>query len=99
MSHGPAVRGNLALSPKAAPTPAPVVHVAPAPAPEVVIPMSERVTIMELKESMCRWPLGDPTTAEFRYCGSKSEIGTPYCQYHCRIAYQPSIDRNRRRAG
>ncbi len=67
--------------------------------PDVVVPFSERVTIMELKESMCRWPLGDPTTPEFRYCGAKSEVGTPYCLYHCRIAYQPSIDRNRRRTG
>ena len=36
----------------------------------VVLPMSVRVTIVELKESMCRWPLGDPASAEFRYCGS-----------------------------
>ena len=37
---------------------------------DVVVPMSLRVTIVELKEEMCRWPLGDPTTAEFRYCGA-----------------------------
>ncbi len=37
---------------------------------EVVVPMSLRVTIVDLKESMCKWPLGDPTTSEFRYCGS-----------------------------
>ena len=52
------------------------------PTEEVVIPMSERVTIMELKESMCRWPLGDPATPEFRYCGSKSPIGDTYCGHH-----------------
>jgi GcrA cell cycle regulator len=28
----------------------------------VVLPMSVRVTIVDLKESMCRWPLGDPTS-------------------------------------
>ena len=27
----------------------------------VVLPMSLRVTIVELKEAMCRWPLGDPS--------------------------------------
>ena len=67
------------------------------PTEEVVIPMSERVTIMELKESMCRWPLGDPATPEFRYCGSKSPIGDTYCVHHARIAYQPSQDRRRDR--
>jgi GcrA cell cycle regulator len=98
-NHGLHTRGATALASlpqimaEAAPQAAPQAN------PDVVVPFSERVTIMELKESMCRWPLGDPTTAEFRYCGSKSEVGTPYCQYHCRIAYQPSIDRNRRRAG
>jgi len=67
------------------------------PTEEVVIPMSERVTIMELKESMCRWPLGDPSTPEFRYCGTKSPIGDTYCIHHARIAYQPSQDRRRDR--
>jgi GcrA cell cycle regulator len=59
--------------------------------------MSERVTITELREAMCRWPLGDPTTPEFRFCGAKSDIGTPYCLYHGRIAYQPAADRRRDR--
>jgi GcrA cell cycle regulator len=57
--------------------------------------MSERVTIMELRESMCRWPHGDPTSEDFRFCGAKSPPGTPYCNYHSQIAYQPSVDRRR----
>jgi GcrA cell cycle regulator len=67
------------------------------PTEEVVIPMSERVTIMELKESMCRWPLGDPASPEFRYCGARSPIGDTYCAHHARVAYQPSQDRRRDR--
>lgn len=98
MMHQPApqVRGNLALSPKPV-APAPVIEIAPAPSPEVVIPISERVTIMDLRESMCRWPHGDPTSAEFRFCGAKSPPGTPYCAYHSQIAYQPSLERRRDR--
>jgi GcrA cell cycle regulator len=69
------------------------------PVEEVVIPMSERVTIMELKEAMCRWPMGDPATPDFRYCGGKSPIGVPYCTYHSRVAYQPAQDRRNRRPG
>jgi GcrA cell cycle regulator len=64
---------------------------------DVVIPLSERVTIMELRESMCRWPMGDPTTPEFRFCGARSVTGLPYCTHHARVAYQPATDRKRDR--
>lgn len=88
----PVSRGNLAVAFRTmeAPEPLPVEE-------EVVIPMSEMVTIMELRESMCRWPVGDPTTAEFRFCGSKTPAGGPYCMHHARIAYQPAQDRRRER--
>jgi len=91
----PALRGNTALAIKSQPMEAPE----PQPAEDVVIPISERVTIMELKEAMCRWPLGDPTTAEFRFCGAKKSLSAsgPYCAYHSRIAYQPMQERRRER--
>jgi GcrA cell cycle regulator len=68
------------------------------PQDDVVVPLSERVTIMELRESMCRWPLGDPTTAEFRFCGAHAITGLPYCTHHARVAYQPAAERKRLRA-
>ncbi|MFI5015635.1 MAG: GcrA family cell cycle regulator [Hyphomicrobiales bacterium] len=61
----------------------------------VVIPISERVTITELRDNMCRWPLGDPLTPEFRYCGTKCDPAVPYCVPHGRMAYQQSPDRKR----
>ncbi len=64
---------------------------------DVVIPFSERVTIMDLKEGMCRWPMGDPTKPEFRFCGAKCGLGNPYCSHHAAIAYQPSAERRRER--
>lgn len=63
----------------------------------VTIPVSQRVTIMDLRESMCRWPLGDPTTPEFRFCGARSITGLPYCTHHAEIAYQPATERKRDR--
>jgi len=63
---------------------------------EVALPTSERVNIMDLRESMCRWPIGDPTTPEFRFCGGQSAPGVPYCDHHCQIAYQPVAERRRR---
>jgi len=62
----------------------------------VVVPMSLRVTIIELKEAMCRWPLGDPSSPDFRYCGSPVASG-PYCLHHGRLAYQPAQDRRKER--
>ncbi len=64
---------------------------------DVAIPVSERVTIMELRESMCRWPMGDPTKADFRFCGAGAISSLPYCDHHARVAYQPVADRKRER--
>jgi GcrA cell cycle regulator len=61
----------------------------------VVIPISERVTITELRENMCRWPLGDPLAPEFRYCGTKCDPAETYCMPHARMAYQQVPDRKR----
>ena len=66
-------------------------------AEEIVVPMSLKVTIVDLKESMCKWPLGDPTSPDFRYCGSPAYGGCPYCQHHGKLAYQPVQDRRRER--
>lgn len=91
----PPVRGNtaLAMQPQAAPAALPQVLRETS---DVVVPMCEQVTIMELRESMCRWPMGDPASSEFRYCGGKSTAGAgPYCNMHSRMAYQPTQDRRR----
>ena len=62
------------------------------------VPRSAGVTIMELREAMCRFPLGDPTTPEFRFCGAQASTGLPYCAHHAQIAYQPAAERKRLRA-
>lgn len=61
------------------------------------MPECKRVTIMELNDYVCRWPLGDPSTPEFRFCGGDSATGMPYCPYHCSIAYQPAQERKKDR--
>jgi GcrA cell cycle regulator len=86
------VRGATAL----AIAPQPLMEAEPETFESVVLPMSLRVTIVELKEAMCRWPLGDPTSPEFRYCGSPASSG-PYCAHHCSLAYQPAQERRRDR--
>lgn len=96
-SGGGMTRGANALAHHYAPNPEARVQAAPALSEDVVVPFSERVTMMELREYMCRWPMGDPTTPEFRFCGGRSATGMPYCTHHARIAYQPAADRRRDR--
>ena len=95
VSHGGghAVRGNTALALNADH----LFETRPQVYEDVIVPISLRVTIVELKESMCRWPLGDPTSSEFRYCGSQSAGTSPYCASHGKMAYQPVQDRRRER--
>ncbi len=89
------MRGNTALAIQARPMAIPQVQRSSG---DVVIPMTEHVTIMDLRDTMCRWPMGDPTSSEFRYCGGKSTAGEgPYCSMHSRMAYQPMQDRRRER--
>lgn len=61
-----------------------------------VTPIGERVTIMMLTEQTCRWPIGDPGSEGFSFCGRRSDTGIPYCAHHAKIAYQP-VDRRRDR--
>lgn len=46
------------------------------------------VQMFELREKMCRWPLGDPKEPDFRFCGCQAVAGLPYCGEHAKIAYQ-----------
>jgi GcrA cell cycle regulator len=60
-----------------------------------VVPMSQRKTLLELTEDTCHWPVGDPGSADFFFCGGKSLTSLPYCSHHSRVAYQPASDRRR----
>ncbi|MEM7728210.1 MAG: GcrA family cell cycle regulator [Pseudomonadota bacterium] len=51
-------------------------------------------TILTLTDHMCKWPIGDPTNDEFRFCGRKTDPEEPYCKAHSMVAYQPSRRRN-----
>src|SRR6478609_9034615 len=62
---------------------------------ENIIPIGQRRTILELTEQTCRWPIGDPGSTEFFFCGGNTIAGLPYCAYHSRVAYQPAADRRR----
>jgi GcrA cell cycle regulator len=48
-----------------------------------------RVRFEEIRALACRWPLGDPMSKDFAYCGLEAANGRPYCAGHSRLAYQP----------
>ena len=88
----PAMRGNTAL--------AHAFEYEVEPEPELIeniIPIGQRRTLLELTEETCRWPIGDPGSADFFFCGGQSLTSLPYCGYHSRVAYQPANDRRRDR--
>ncbi len=41
-----------------------------------------------LKPIQCRWPIGDPDSEDFHFCGDTVFVGKPYCYEHCKQAYQ-----------
>lgn len=41
-----------------------------------------------LKPNQCRWPIGDPDSEHFHFCGEQVFVGKPYCYEHCKQAYQ-----------
>lgn len=78
--------------------PAPVVEAKPQVEPIAdLVPISQRASILTLTERTCKWPIGDPATDDFYFCGRQSDAGVPYCAHHCKIAYQPVADRRRDR--
>ena len=89
----PSMRGNTAL--------APMYEADLEPEPELIeniSPIGQRCSLLELNDSKCRWPIGDPGSAEFFFCGGAPVEGLPYCNYHSRVAYQPAAARRDRRA-
>jgi GcrA cell cycle regulator len=59
---------------------------------------SKKLKLMELTERTCKWPVGDPATEHFWFCGLGTEIGKPYCEAHNAVAFQPMSARRDRRA-
>jgi len=49
---------------------------------------SEGIAVTKAGDRHCRWPVGDPRSPDFRFCGCTAHEGLPYCVDHARVAYQ-----------
>ncbi len=58
---------------------------------------AKKLTLMELTERTCKWPIGDPATEDFWFCGLPVQPGKPYCEAHVGVAFQPMSSRRDRR--
>src|SRR5579863_2741845 len=63
-------------------------HHAPAPRPPYV-ELPGTATVLTLGAHMCKWPIGDPSSDDFTFCGRRAGDEGPYCVDHARLAYQP----------
>ena len=58
---------------------------------------AKKLSLLELTEKTCKWPVGDPATEEFWFCGLATQSGKPYCEAHVGVAFQPMNSRRERR--
>jgi GcrA cell cycle regulator len=61
----------------------------PTPRPIPYIEEPGTATVLTLGAHMCKWPIGDPASSEFTFCGRRAGDEGPYCVEHARVAYQP----------
>jgi GcrA cell cycle regulator len=58
---------------------------------------AKKISLMELTERTCKWPIGDPATDDFWFCGLPVQSGKPYCEAHVGVAFQPMSSRRDRK--
>jgi len=46
-------------------------------------------SFQDIKDGLCRWPIGEPEDIDFKFCGRNTNEGFVYCQAHHKQAYQP----------
>jgi GcrA cell cycle regulator len=61
------------------------------------IKRTEGIAVTKAGDRHCRWPVGDPRSPDFRFCGCNAYEGMPYCIDHARVAYQ-SVGKKHRAA-
>ena len=54
-----------------------------------------KLTLVALKERMCRWPIGHPGELDFHFCGGEARPNSPYCPEHHARAYMPPKKKER----
>lgn len=96
IKYGRSAARNKAAArpPKTVPAPVPqtVRVLVPGSSPMMVAkcpePEMARIPLTALKDGLCHWPISDPLSANFSFCGCKTAKGS-YCAFHAAIAFVP----------
>lgn len=63
------------------------------PAANIALNLTGKVIpLTALRSRTCKWPIGDPRSEGFGFCGSRCR--DVYCVEHARIAYEPPMERS-----
>ena len=55
------------------------------------------INILMLTEKICKWPIGEPSDEDFRFCGLNRIQGSVYREEHTKVAYQPLETRRKKK--
>jgi len=80
----------------ARPRPMAVVQMPIVEADPVIDENGNKTTVLTISDRMCKWPIGDPSTTEFHFCGHPPKVGSTYCEAHSIKAFQPAQGRRDR---
>lgn len=67
----------------------------PTPRADAKVLRSLKLTIVEITDSQCKFPSGEHHLP-YTFCGHPTFNGLPYCEGHCRAAYQSGSSQNAR---
>ena len=88
VKEAPATTGNDAATTPAVRSTAPSL-------PPLKLESGETPNVLNIRDSMCKWPIGDPADKNFAFCGRQSASG-PYCAEHAKVAFQPARKKDKR---
>ena len=59
------------------------------PPEDFAIPKAQRKTLLQLTETTCRFPVGEPNEPDFFFCGADVIANSPYCTHHKQRCTEP----------
>jgi GcrA cell cycle regulator len=59
----------------------------------VVVISTHPCSLVDIDAHQCRWPIGDPASTNFLFCGNDAIAGLTYCIGHARMAYRSPASR------
>jgi GcrA cell cycle regulator len=80
-------RAKLAAE-KSSPAAGPKFKALPLPPPRAG-DVARKHSVLQLTDSDCRYPIGDPKEPGFGFCADKKAPGLPYCEVHARVCFEP----------